>query len=111
MAVPKGDAISSYKTYKGNPLVFKAESGENFVDVQKRTIEAMKQIVHQCDECDNIVVVSHSVAIRTFLLYVDGYGFDRVWKYKIRPSSVTEMLYKDLEFATLEVGYCPFESL
>jgi len=104
------DALSSYKTYKGSPLLFKAESGENFIDVQKRTIEAMKQIVDQCADDDNIVVVSHSVAIRTFLLYADEMGFEHIWRYKIRPSSVTKMFYKDSKFATVEIGYCPFES-
>ena len=109
-SIDNSDDVSSYKTYMNSPLLFKALSGENLLDVQIRVKESFKQIINQCNNDDNIVVVSHSVAIRTFLLSIDGYGFDHIWEYKIHPSSVTEILYQNLVFYTVTVGMLPNES-
>lgn len=98
------DAVSSYKTFKDFPLLFRPDCGENFTDVQRRVQESFHQIVNRCLMDANIVVVSHSVTIRAFLLSIDGYDFDRIWDYEIHPLSVTEILYQNSKFNICKSG-------
>lgn len=83
------DNTSSYKTYKSKPSEFQPLSGEDLFDVKRRTGEAFADIVKECSEDDNIVIVSHSVAIRTLLIGLEEKPMDLVWSYDLKPVSVT----------------------
>ena len=85
------DDTSSYKTYKSKPSMFQPHSGENLFDVKKRMGEAFADIVNECSENDNIVIVSHSVAIRTLLINLEQKPIDLVWSYDLKSVSITTL--------------------
>ena len=106
-ALDQSEALSSYSTYKNTPLAFSAAYGENFADLQERVLRAFEQIVASCAEDDVIVVVSHSVAIRTLLLAVQGRDFGAIWEYAVPSSSITEMAYDGGRFEIVRIGFRP----
>lgn len=98
------DAPSSYKTYKSSPALFRPLSGESLFDVKARVAEAFADILKQCSEDDNIVIVSHSVAIRSLLLTVENKTVDQVWSYQVKPVSVTTLHASQGKVEVLEIG-------
>lgn len=98
------DDVSSYKTYKSNPSAFQPHSGENFFDVKSRMVEVFADIVKDCFEDDNIVIVSHSVAIRTLLIGLEEKPIELIWSYDLKPVSVTTVQVSQGEIELVEVG-------
>lgn len=87
------DTASSYKTYKNNPSLFVPLSGESVYDVRKRMSLVYEQILSVNEKSDIVVVVSHSMAIRTLLTYIEEKDIDSVWEYHILPLSIIEIDY------------------
>ena len=98
------DNTSSYKTYKSNPSAFQPHSGEDLFDVKRRIWEAFADIVKKCSEDDNIVIVSHSVAIRTLLICLEEKPMDLVWSYDLKPVSVTTLQATQGVIKIVEIG-------
>ena len=87
------DEPSSYKTYKTKPSEFVPVSGESINDVKQRMVIAYNQIIMSCQSNDTVVIVSHSMAIRTLLSDIENKGIDNVWAYHIPPASITKIIY------------------
>jgi len=93
-AILKGKSgDSSYNCYKNRPEQFKPEHGESLLDLQERTIEGLESVVNNNAELKTIVIVSHSVAIRTILLRIEQKGLQDIWKYDLPPASITKLVF------------------
>lgn len=104
----KDETKSGYKVYKTQPELFNAADGENIWDVKKRMFDAFWKIVRIHPDDSHIVIVSHSVAIRSLLLALEGKPYSEIWKYPITPASITEVRVNS-NCATLEsIGLCPY---
>ena len=99
------DAASSYKTYKQQPSEFIPSAGEGFGDVQKRMVEFISYVVSNSKQNDTIVIVSHSVAIRSLLLGIENKSVDYVWQYPITSASITEIDYSNGQYTIEKCGY------
>ena len=91
--IDHSDAPSSYKTYREHPDKFIPLGGEDVYAVQKRTGSAFEDIIAASDSDDVVVIVSHSMAIRSMLTYIENKGVAEVWSYDIPPVSITEVNY------------------
>lgn len=98
------DSRSSYKTYKFKPSKFQPLSGESLFDVKERMSKTFEWIIQGCCNDDNIVIVSHSVAIRTLLTYFEKKTIDHIWSYNIPPVSVTEVNLSNDGLSVVEIG-------
>lgn len=106
--ISANETISGYIVYRKNPLAFQASEGENFIDVQNRVVRAYNYIINNNTNA-NIVIVSHSVAIRTLLLYLENKNFDQVWSYSVNPASVSKITNSNGKSKIEFIGFCPYE--
>lgn len=90
---------------------FCEENGENLASVQRRNIEALKEILNKHPD-KNIVVGTHGTALSTILHYYDPSfgleGFKRIWflmPYIIRLDFDGEKLIKSTELLKVDRGY------
>ena len=76
--------------YKRNPALYKAENGgETFFQLQKRTVSAINRIISEY-KSENVLIVSHAVALRSIMLYFENLPIDKIWDLPpIRNTSVT----------------------
>ena len=102
--IDKSNNLSSYKTYKTHPAVFRPVSGEDLYDVRLRTSEMYHSIIRNCSSDDNIVIISHAVAIRALLIYLENKSIDCVWSYSIPSASVTEIHVQNGVLNILNIG-------
>lgn len=105
----KDESLSGYKTYRNRPELFTAADGENLIDVQKRMVNVFHKILNAHPKDSNVVIVCHSMTIRTLLVALEGKTFADVWSYRINPASITKVNV-GAHSAVLEfVGLCPYE--
>ena len=102
------ESVYGYYVYRNNPMAFQASEGENFNDVQSRAVKAYNHIINS-NKNANIIIVSHSVTIRTLLLYLDNKGFDQVWSYSVNPASVSKITSSNGNSKIEFIGFCPYE--
>ncbi len=102
------ESISGYNIYKNRPEQFMPLSGENFEDVQKRMVRVYNLILSANSDDSKIAIISHSVAIRTLLLYINNESIKKVWDYDINPSSITEIEYFNGKSNIKYIGFCPY---
>lgn len=100
----QSDAPCSYYTYKHSPSHFIPQGGESIFDVRQRTSMAYKQIVESSSPDDRIVIVSHSMAIRTLITYIEDKTIDSVWEYNIPSVSITEVHYEKGISSVISIG-------
>ncbi|HEY8363979.1 MAG TPA: histidine phosphatase family protein [Haloplasmataceae bacterium] len=98
---------TGFFVYKNNPGKFTPKCGEDFSMVQARMLKAIDYIIKENKEDKEILVVSHSTAIRTLLLAIENKTFDTIWDYKIYPSSITTLKYHMGKFWIERIGYIP----
>lgn len=104
------DSMSGYKIYKTDPESFVPLSGENFIDVQKRVVKAYNSILSTNQNSKNIVIVSHSVAIRTLILYINHLQIKNIWDFDVEPASITKIEYFCGKSQIQFIGLCPYIS-
>lgn len=104
----KDKSQSGYGTYKENPEFFSPSDGEGFNDVKKRMAIFFDNIVNNFSKDSTIVVVSHSVAIRALLLYLENSSVSRIWDYDIKPASISLVETNCNHNVIKYVGYCPY---
>lgn len=100
----QSDLPSSYKTYKSDPTKFAPLYGESLYDVRNRVSEFYKCLVSSSGFDDRIVVVSHSVAIRTLLSFIEGKDIDCIWGYHIPPASISLVIFDGEKSALDKIG-------
>jgi phosphoserine phosphatase len=71
------------------PHLYRPNGLESFTDVQRRVVQAVQQIVREHPGAD-VLLVSHTVAIRVLLAWCDGRPLERLWeKPAIHPASLS----------------------
>lgn len=69
---------SQYATYYEQPKNFKATSGENFHDVEKRVLSALDRII-KAEHDGNVLIVTHSVVKKLLINYFKGNPLNSLW--------------------------------
>lgn len=98
-------SIHGYYTYKHNPKSFIPLDGEGFGEVQLRMVRAFQNIIQQSIADNEIAIVSHSVAIRTLLIWIENMTLEHIWSYDIAPSSITTVIYENGKYTLQNVGF------
>lgn len=98
------DKSCSYKTYKTKPSEFVPLAGESIYDVRQRMVEAYNEIIMSSKDTETVVIVSHSMAIRTLLSFIENRNIDQVWTYHIPPASVTELQHNKQGSSIINIG-------
>ncbi|MHA1602277.1 MAG: histidine phosphatase family protein [Promethearchaeota archaeon] len=81
-----------FKKFWDVPNDFRLEGAESFREVQERAIKFLQKIVkiHSSQENLNILIISHTVWIKTALLFFGKRNLSEIWKMKyISPCSVS----------------------
>ena len=92
----------SIKVWSETPSKWKADSAETLKEVQKR----MVNVIYQFSELYNtLIVVSHGIAISSFLLYTKALSLDLMWKCLPDNASMIEVFFEsDVERNSSKVG-------
>lgn len=91
------DYPHDYTTYKINPSKFIPIAGESFQDVQIRMSHAIEDIARH-HENGTILIVSHGGAISSLINHYMGGLIENIWKYDVKPASLTELYFENGEF-------------
>lgn len=71
-----GDAFHSFWN---TPHLYNAKTGENFVEVQHRAVEAINEIKN-AHQSGNILLVTHTVVIKCLLAYFKNLPLEKLWE-------------------------------
>lgn len=78
-----------YHVFWNEPHRYKPMEGDSFQQVQDRAIEFLNMLAAQNPE-GNILIVTHSVVIKTIIAYYKGYSMEKLWAPPlIQDTSVT----------------------
>ncbi len=78
----------SAKIWRQKPSEWKIEGSETVMEVQSRMIEVISEF---SEKYENLVVVSHGIAISTFLIYSKDLSLDSMWEYLPDNTSTIEV--------------------
>lgn len=93
---------ADYDLYINSPHLFVPLSGESILDTQKRIVKAVKDILFQVD-FENILIVTHSMAIRTLIAYLENITIEKIWSIDVPPASYKKIIFDDdLNFRRIE---------
>ncbi|MEO5911657.1 MAG: alpha-ribazole phosphatase [Pelobium sp.] len=81
---------------------YKMPKGENFNDLQERSIAFYEEIIQA--DATNIVIVTHAGVIRALTSYILDYPLENAFNLQIDYSSITKMTY-DPQFALSKLAY------
>ena len=79
---------SGYYTYKTNPSCFIPTGGESLFDLIDRVFPTVQNIV-KCNSNKNIIVVTHEICIRAFLVKFFNEHINNIWEYTLPTCSVS----------------------
>ncbi|WP_051962928.1 histidine phosphatase family protein [Mesoaciditoga lauensis] len=86
----------SAQIWSKTPSKWKTEGSETLKDVQERMIDAISEFSRRYD---NLIIVSHGIAISTVVAYFKDLSLDSMWEYLPDNTSVIEM---DVNFSVKE---------
>ncbi|MFZ5352580.1 MAG: histidine phosphatase family protein [Bacillota bacterium] len=70
-----------YRHFWKSPHLYKRNDAESFYDVQKRAIKLIKGLIRQNSCTDNnLLLVSHTVTVKTIMAYFEEREFERLWE-------------------------------
>lgn len=75
-----------------HPATLRVSSGESFGDLQKRTMKAIENLIHE-GENKTHVIISHGAAIRTMICGLLDIPLDRAWNFSVGNASITCMTH------------------
>jgi broad specificity phosphatase PhoE len=82
----------AYDIFFNSPQLFVLEGGETFKQVQDRAVGKINELISENDNC-NILLVTHSVVIKTITAYFGNYPMEKLWSPPfIQGTSVTLMI-------------------
>ncbi|MDA8193523.1 MAG: histidine phosphatase family protein [Thermaerobacter sp.] len=96
--------LPEWAQYQRSPTTFRCPGGEALSDVQRRMLEVFRE---ETARGDQVVLVSHRVAIRTLLVGLTGQGLARVHQWEIPNASVTRVVLEPGGPAVIAVGEVP----
>ncbi len=76
----------SARIWREAPSKWKIKGSETLSEVQKRMVETVKTYMKE-----NLIIVSHGIAIATLLLYFKNLPLDLIWEYLPENASVNEL--------------------
>jgi len=79
---------SGYYTYKTNPSCFAPIEGESLFDLIERIFPTIQDIVKSYPN-NNIIIVTHDVCIRAFLVKFFNKHINSIWEYSLPTCSVS----------------------
>nr|WP_164876593.1 histidine phosphatase family protein [Bacillus cereus] len=68
-----------YEEFWNEPHLFNGSSGEQFEDVYKRVVDGLQNIIYKSSEGDNILIVTHAIAKKNLMRYIEGRTLDKLW--------------------------------
>ena len=78
----------SSEIWEKTPSKWKIEGSETLKEVQERMVSAIQEF---SEKYGDIIVVSHGIAISTFVIYVKGISLDSMWDYLPDNTSVKKV--------------------
>ncbi|MDF2531894.1 MAG: Phosphoglycerate mutase [Clostridia bacterium] len=67
-----------YDVFWNSPHLFKPTEGESFYQVQDRALAVINKLISE-NESGNILIVTHSVVIKTIVAYFKQYSMEKLW--------------------------------
>jgi broad specificity phosphatase PhoE len=83
----------SAEIWSKNPSQWKTDNSETLKEVQERMVDAIYEFA---SKYNNLIIVSHGIAISTFVIYSKGISLDKMWDYLPDNTSVVEI---DIDFS------------
>ncbi|WP_432664861.1 histidine phosphatase family protein [Wukongibacter baidiensis] len=83
-----------YRSWRSQPYKSSIPNGEDLRGVQKRCLEAVDKIMERYDNC-SIVIVSHSVAIKTMILGLLGIDLKHFYSITLKNASMNIFEFRD----------------
>lgn len=78
-----------YKEWYANRRYTKPPKGESYQDMLQRVLISIYKIINE--NCDDIVIVTHSAVIMCIQCYLTNTPFDKMMKFKTDNASITEI--------------------
>jgi phosphoserine phosphatase len=92
-----------YQAFWKAPHLYKPGYGESFAEVEGRTFFALKELV-RTNPGKTILVVSHSVALKSLLNKIEGRGLEEFWTKRLMQASLSIVEYINNTFNILQFG-------
>lgn len=80
---------TEYKEWHVNPRYTKPPKGESYQDMLQRVLISIHKIIDE--NCDDVVIVTHSAVIMCIQCYLTNTPFDEMMKFKTDNTSITEI--------------------
>lgn len=80
---------TEYDEWYINRRYTKPPKGESYQDMVERVLTAIHKIINE--NCDNVVIVTHSAVIMCIQCYLTNTPFDEMTKFKTENTSITEI--------------------
>jgi probable phosphoglycerate mutase len=93
---------AEYEEWYINRRYTKPHKGESYQDMLQRVLTSIHKIINE--NCDNVVIVTHSAVIMCIQCYLTNTPFDEMTKFKTDNTSITEIdsdLLMQLQYKTL----------
>lgn len=92
-----------YQAFWKSPHLYKPDYGESFAEVGERTFFALRELVHN-NPGKTILVVSHSVALKSLLNKIEGRGLEDFWSKRLMQASLSIVESTKDTFQILQYG-------
>lgn len=89
-----------HHAFTSKPELFQASNGESFKDVHQRAASFLNRLVADNGESDdNILVVSHTVTIKSMLTYLLGHSISELWNGTphLHPTCLSKVAYRECD--------------
>jgi phosphoserine phosphatase len=67
-----------FDRYWRKPHLYRRERGESYIDVQRRVVSSMGEILRS-HPGGNVLIVTHTVVLKTLMAHFEGRPLDRLW--------------------------------
>ncbi|WP_214481328.1 histidine phosphatase family protein [Bacillus sp. SM2101] len=71
---PKESAL-----FWSKPQLYESKSGENFFDVQKRSLDMLKYVIN-VNQGKDVLLVTHAIVLKTMMAYFENRPLEELWK-------------------------------
>ena len=89
-----------YAVWRTAPERFVRPGSEPLADVAERVLRGLAEL-RATHRGETVVLVSHAVVTRLIVLQALGLGPDRLWSVDASPAGITEIEYRDEDWATV----------
>lgn len=86
----KNNYLKEYKIWLENPEKFHIEGSETLIDVQKRGMTTINQILEE-DKSENLLIVAHETIITTVILGLLGIELDNYKNFSLSNTGITHI--------------------